>query len=118
MDSNNYPVIFDYPFTALAVLGLVDILLPLLVFYFASRIGNFVWPLHGLAILFLVVSPFILFYLVTPETAPDEAPGPGDGFIALPLFGILLLELPIYFIALVIVAWRKFFMNSTNARAT
>lgn len=118
MGSEHYPVIFNYPFTTLAMLGLLDVLLPLLMFYFASRIGKFVWSLHGLATMFLLVSPIILLYLVTPQIGPDEAPGPGDGMIALPLLGLLLLELPIYFNTLVVIAIRKFLMKSRSARAT
>jgi hypothetical protein len=116
MFSSHQSIILDYPITTLAVLGLVDMLLPLLIFYFASRLGDVVWLLHGLAVLFLLVSPFILFYLATdhlvmPQINYIEAPAPSGELIVLPLLGLLLLEFPIYFITLVVIAIRKFLMK-------
>ena len=101
MNSSEYPVIIDYPWTTFLVLFALNVLFTLLAFYFCrKRVGLFV---HAVNVIWLLASPFVLLALVTPRVPFDEEPGPGDGIIAIPLAAevlLILLFYCVYFLAI------------------
>ena len=66
----------------------------------AGRMGRFRLLPHLVACAWLIGSPFLFAVLVLPKIADDEAPGPGDGLILLPILLFAVLMLAGYCVAL------------------
>ncbi|MBX4957280.1 hypothetical protein [Rhizobium lentis] len=94
----HYPTILP-PGIALALVFVLNILAPLLAIFVARRMKRRRWMSHAVAFLWVLLSTFVLGELALPTTAPDEASGPGDGFLLLPIVA----ETPIVLLVYVLV---------------
>lgn len=79
-----YPTILP-PGIALALVLALNILIPILAIFVARRMTRLRWLPHAFAFLWVLFSAFTLATLALPAMAPGEEPGPGDGFLLLPV---------------------------------
>lgn len=79
-----YPTILPV-FQAWILVGLLNLLAPIVVANVVKRMGRYGWVAHVIAILWILSSPLQMVYLAGPVIPPDEEPGPGDGLILLPI---------------------------------
>jgi hypothetical protein len=98
-----YPTILP-PGIALALVFALNILVPALAIFVARKMKRREWLPHAVAFLWVLFSTFILYALALPTLAPDEAAGPGDGFLLLPIVAQTPIVLLVY--ALVLLSLR------------
>jgi hypothetical protein len=91
----NYPTVLP-PFIGLALIFVLNILIPISAIVVARMLKRQTWLPHTFAFLWVLFSTLTLAMLVTPAMAPDEEAGPGDGLILLPVMGETLIVLFIY----------------------
>lgn len=80
----HYPTILPTVIALWLVLAL-NLLIPVAAYFIARRFQRHKWLPHTLAFLWVLTSIFTFGALGMPTLAPDEAPGPGDGFVMLPV---------------------------------
>ncbi|WP_010067300.1 hypothetical protein [Rhizobium sp. CIAT894] len=95
----HYPTILP-EFLALSLVFILNILIPVSAIFIARMVTRRRWLPHITAFLWVFFSPVALVILATPAMAPGEEAGPGDGFIALPIFAEIPVVLVVYAVAL------------------
>lgn len=97
----HYPTLLP-PLIALPLILVLNILVPIAAFRRARSVKRRKWLPHTLAFFWVLASVYTFYLVGMPKLTPDEEPGPGDGFLLLPI----LLETAVisvgYFLAL---AW-------------
>ena len=95
----NYPTILP-PLVALPIFLALNILVPLTAHFVGRSLRRYKWAPHILAFLWVVASVFMFGLVASPHLASDEAEGPGDGFLFLPLGLETAAVLVVYLLAL------------------
>ena len=111
---NSYPTLMEPEKGSLFVMAL-NVLILGLAFFAAAKFGKFSWLFHVLAFLSILASPILLAFLVLPEIPPEEAPGPGDGFILMPLLGEVVLLGALYLVYFIVKSFQ--FLVARNQKA-
>ncbi|MER9423018.1 hypothetical protein NKI88_11240 [Mesorhizobium sp. M0317] len=81
-----YPTILAPEF-AFWLIFVVNIIVIGAAFLASKNIFRLKWLPHVITFVWLACSPILLGFLALPEMSPGESPGPGDGFILLPVVG-------------------------------
>jgi hypothetical protein len=103
---DDYGVVLD-PVIGLFGFIALDVAVPFGAMLYSSKLGTWKWPAHVGAFLFVLASPILYFILTTPTLPPDEAPGPGDGILVMPLLGVAAISGLLYlmFFLFTILGW-------------
>jgi H+/Cl- antiporter ClcA len=88
------------PLIALPIFFALNILVPLLAHFVGRSFKRYKWAPHILAFLWVLASVFMFDLVGSPHLASDEAEGPGDGLLFLPLALETAAVLVIYLLAL------------------
>lgn len=81
-----YPTILPPEF-AVSLIFVVNIIALGAAFLASMNMSRLKWLPHVITIAWLVCSPILVAFLALPVMSPGESPGPGDGFILLPVVG-------------------------------
>lgn len=80
----HFPTILPPDFGMFLGVALNIVVAPLAMFT-ARKLQRFRWLPHIVACVWLVFSPLLFAFLLLPRMQADEVPGPGYGFIVLPV---------------------------------
>ncbi|MGZ9720286.1 hypothetical protein [Rhizobium miluonense] len=80
----DYPTLLP-PLIALPLILVLNILVPIAAFRRARAAERRKWLPHTLAFFWVLVSVYTFYLVGMPKLAADEEPGPGDGFLLLPV---------------------------------
>ncbi|NTF86969.1 hypothetical protein G6L46_07465 [Agrobacterium rhizogenes] len=100
----HYPTILP-PLIALPLFLVLNVLVPVSAYFISRASERHKWLPHSIAFLWVLTSVFTFYLVGMPKLAPDEEPGPGDGFLLLPLLLEAAVVLIAYFFALL---WKVF----------
>lgn len=95
-----YPTLLP-PLVALPLILILNVLVPIAAFRRARAAERRKWLLHALAFLWVLVSVYTFYLVGMPKLAPDEEPGPGDGFLVLPILLETAVISVLYFLAFI-----------------
>ena len=81
-----YPTILPPEF-AVSLVFIVNIIALGAAFLTSINMSRLKWLPHVVTLVWLACSPILVAFLALPNLSPDESPGPGDGFVLLPVIG-------------------------------
>ena len=81
-----YPTILP-PELAVSLMFVVNIVALGAAFLVSIDMSRLKWLPHVIAFVWLACSPILVAFLALSDMSADESPGPGDGFVLLPIIG-------------------------------
>jgi hypothetical protein len=97
--AGSHSLLENYPEMANLIVALLAVAVPCLALLWHFGVGRLLVPIHLAAMVLLMSTPFLLFFLVDRGVPPEES-YPGDGMVLLPLLSVLSIEVPLYLIVL------------------
>ncbi|MEF0938945.1 hypothetical protein [Rhizobium sp. BR 362] len=96
----HYPTILP-ALIALPLFLVLNVVVPISAYFIARSFGRHKWLPHTLAFFWVLTSVFTFDLVGMPTLAADEEPGPGDGFLLLPILLESAIVSVAYFLALI-----------------
>ncbi|RWA70255.1 hypothetical protein [Mesorhizobium sp.] len=103
---SEYPTVLPPDF-AISLILVVNIIAVAAAFFTSIKVSRFKWLPHVITFVWLACSPVLAGILALPYVPPDESPGPGDGFVLLPVVGEVAACLFGYVLVGVVLAFRS-----------